>query len=531
MATVKRKIGTALLAAVLAASMSVTAFAAESYTVPDNAKGGTPSLLQQSGDGYSSITIYDGVEEVKGPQYTGGMQGDFSQVGQPNPTKYYPFEITNIDEQGTWLVVKSYEVPEGVDAQNELVEHDMIRNGTRYEARDILLKKTPGNTDSREASKKVTITSGTKDKTKLMAQLEETTFYAEAGYEGYLKLDPDSIKTEVSSTTNYSYPITEKKEYTNLDRNDPSLLEKTITKNGVTLKLGDVNWMSMGSTVSGSSIVSSYKAVATYTGTAYGSKADGYIVTANYTGVATKEVAGDYIYSIIYAPATESPAAPATPPTDKKKGGNTVSDDNGNITLGDGPSVPDISAGFNDFGIGPVRGWGLVGAIGLLALLVAGIYFLVQKLKDREVVERRPRRKAEKAPRKFPAQRPRRAEEDEDEDEEDYKDEDEDDGDYEDDDEDDDDIDIDDDASIYLPPRKNGVVSVSVDDDPELSALFEGGNADDENDGDYEDESEDDDEPETEAADAGAEEDPEPEPEAMDEEDSLEFTEDENDKQ
>ena len=40
MATVKRKIGTALLAAVLAASMSVTAFAAESYTVPDNAKGG-----------------------------------------------------------------------------------------------------------------------------------------------------------------------------------------------------------------------------------------------------------------------------------------------------------------------------------------------------------------------------------------------------------------------------------------------------------------------------------------------------------
>ena len=508
MASIAKRLSAWALAVVMAAGMSATAFAAESYTAPDNTGGGTPTLVQQSGDGYSSITIYDGKQAVMAPQYTGEMQGDFSQVGEVNPTRYYPFEITNIDERGTWLVVKSFEVPEGVDPQTQLVETNMVRDGKVYEARDILLKKTPGNTDSREASKKVTVTSESKDKAKVMALLDETTFYSEGGYEGYLTLDPDSITTKVKSTSNYSYPMTEKKEYTGLARNDPSLIEKTITKNGVTLTLGDVNWMSMGSTVSGDNIVSSYKAVATYTGTAYGSKADAYVVTANYTGIATKEVAGDYIYSIIYAPAAPKSAAPAVDGTASPFG------DNGE-PAGRTSFLASLSAGFNNFGFGPVKGWGVIGALGLLSLLIAGVYFLIQYLKTRPRddarSERKTTRKPEKKPRKSwksPFHR-----DDSYDDEGDGEEDDDDFGEDEKDAEADENLKVGDDPSIYLPP-KAGVMNLAVDDDPELAALF--GNVDD-------DGAEDEDESESDAAD----EDPEPKADAEAEDGtSLEFTKD-----
>lgn len=385
MARAKRKIGAAAAAFLIAMSMSVTAFAAENYTPPeDTGQGGTPTLVQQNGDGYSSITIYDGVTEVEPPQYTGEMTSDISEVGKPKLPRYYPFEITNVDERGTWLVVKSYEVPADVDPQTDLVEQDVYREGKLYEARDILQKKTPGSTDSREASKSVTITSASKDKTAILKQLDEQTFYSEGGYEGYLTLDQNSIKSEVSGTSGYSYPITEKKEYTGLTRNDPSLIEKSIVKNGVTLNLGDVNWMSMGSTVSGDSIVSTYKAVATYSGTAYGSKADGYIVTAEYKGTVTKEVAGDYIYSIIYAPAAEKPQQEET----QKPGGlfgigsgssNENDGPENDVTLGGGKSD---GGGLSNVGIGPIRGWGFLALIVLICIMAAGIILAVKRMRE-----------------------------------------------------------------------------------------------------------------------------------------------------
>ena len=49
-----------------------------------------------------------------------------------------------------------------------------------------------------------------------------------------------------------------------------------------------------------------YKATAVYTGTAWGSKADGYLVTASYTGEATKTEEGQKMVSIVYE---ETPGA------------------------------------------------------------------------------------------------------------------------------------------------------------------------------------------------------------------------------
>lgn len=307
---VSKRICATAVALLLTASLSVSANAT-TYTPPNGNEedtGQAPTLVQQSGDGFSSITIYDGVSEVQTPQFTGELENSFQLAGNPDTPKIFPFEITNVDEMGVMLVVKSYEVPASTNPET-LIELDIERGGLYYEARDILQKKLQGSTDERQASKRVTVNSDSKDKTKILALLDETTPYHEGGYEGTLTLDPDSILTEASSTSGYSYPVTETKEYTGLTRNDPSLVEKSITKNGMTLNMSHIEWIPMGSTVNGDSIISTYKAVVSYTGTGYGTKDDGYIVTATYKGTVYKEVTGDYIYSIIYAPAKDQ-----TPP-------------------------------------------------------------------------------------------------------------------------------------------------------------------------------------------------------------------------
>ena len=124
--------------------------------------------------------------------------------------------------------------------------------------------------------------------------------YREDGFVGTLVLDKDSIKTAEAGTSNYSYQMKEVKEFSNLDRNDLAYIPKTAEKNGVTLKLADVEWIPMASGADNSEVPSLFKANATYTGTAWGSKADGYTVTANYTGEVSKATEGQVMYSIVY---------------------------------------------------------------------------------------------------------------------------------------------------------------------------------------------------------------------------------------
>ena len=108
------------------------------------------------------------------------------------------------------------------------------------------------------------------------------------------------MKAKETGTSSYSYQLKETKEYTGLDRNDPYYIPKTTEKNGVTLSLADVKWTPMASGAENSEVPSLFQATALYTGTAWGSKTDGYTVTAEYTGEVSRMTAGQVLYSIIY---------------------------------------------------------------------------------------------------------------------------------------------------------------------------------------------------------------------------------------
>ena len=155
-------------------------------------------------------------------------------------------------------------------------------------------------------TKTVTTPAETDDTEELLALLAPTLAYSEDGYTGALSLDPSSISAKAADTTSYSYTLKDTREYTGLDRNDPYYIPKSAEKNGVTLTLADVQWTPMASAGDNSEVPSLYKATAVYTGTAWGSKADGYLVTVSYTGEATKAEEGQQMVSIVYE---ETPGA------------------------------------------------------------------------------------------------------------------------------------------------------------------------------------------------------------------------------
>ncbi len=154
--------------------------------------------------------------------------------------------------------------------------------------------------EKKTVSQAVTLESETNKMEDTLPLLKSTMDYQKDGFSGVLTLDRDSIQVKETGTSNYSYQLKETKEYTGLDRNDPYYIPKTTEKNGVTLKLADVKWTPMASGAENSEVPSLFQATALYTGTAWGSKADGYTVTAEYTGEVSRMTEGKVQYSIVY---------------------------------------------------------------------------------------------------------------------------------------------------------------------------------------------------------------------------------------
>lgn len=266
-----------LLACLMAVGLSTTAFAEEPQTVVNTENGG------------ASISITDITPREEQEDET---ESSFQ-------TGYYPIAIETAEDAGVRLLVKTFLVPEGTDPQ-ALVEESLTRRGITYQVSDILLRELEGDSQTKPVTKTVTTPAETDDTEELLTLLSPTLAYSEDGYTGALSLDPSSISAKAADTTSYSYTLKDTREYTGLDRNDPYYIPKSTEKNGVTLTLADVQWTPMASAGDNSEVPSLYKATAVYTGTAWGSKADGYLVTASYTGEATKTEEGQQMVSIVY---------------------------------------------------------------------------------------------------------------------------------------------------------------------------------------------------------------------------------------
>jgi hypothetical protein len=218
---------------------------------------------------------------------------------------FLPLDVQMKTEDGVKLLVKTYEVSPDVEPQ-QLIEFGLTRNGTEYTLREVLREMLPGSTEQLTAGQVVSVSSESDKESDILPLLPESLNYSENGFTGQLTLEPNSIATEVESTSGYTYTVSDSREFTGLDRNDPAYIPKTSSKNGVNLTLADIQWTPG---TAGNEQYPVYSANAVYTGKGYGSAPDGYLVTARYSGTVEKAVPGNIRYSIVY----EAVPAPTIP--------------------------------------------------------------------------------------------------------------------------------------------------------------------------------------------------------------------------
>lgn len=247
-----------LLAAAMLCSMGTTAYAAESTGEPPG----------------SSVVVLSEASEI-------------SSFAEDDPAVLRDVRLVN--ENGQNLLIKTWEIPADYDPER-LTEEDMEKGGYRYKKSYLMLISENSEVDTKLASQTITVTH--EDENGAASRLPALMEYDQDGYKGQLALQTDSIYTEATKRSSSAYTVTDTKEYTGLERNDPYGIPKTAVKNGVTLDLVDIDWTAMGER--------NYRAVASYSGTAYGSNVTEYTSTASYLGEVTKETVGSVTYAVVY---------------------------------------------------------------------------------------------------------------------------------------------------------------------------------------------------------------------------------------
>lgn len=198
-------------------------------------------------------------------------------------------DVSYEEQNGRQLLIKLYDVTADYNAE-ELAEADFEDGGLIYSFKDVIKVSDNTTLDKKEVSQIVTVSHEEKDGA--MSLLQPMISYSQDGYSGQLTLQPDTIATTEDGTENYSYTVSDMREYANLDRNDTAYIPKSVQKNGVTLSLSGVDWQAMGN--------GTFTANASYSGRATGSRVTGYTSQALYSGQVSRETLDSVTYKVIY---------------------------------------------------------------------------------------------------------------------------------------------------------------------------------------------------------------------------------------
>jgi hypothetical protein len=215
------------------------------------------------------------------------------------PESYVPMDIQPVKEGEFKLLKKIFVVNENVSPM-ALIEPNLTRLGCSYEYLETLKEELLGERETKTVQKKVVIESSSNDLSVIAAEAEQTISYDEGGFIGELALYAEEIVVEEGEKQSYSYTVTDTKIHAGLASQDPYLIPKTVSKNGVTLTLEGIEWTPVGVMEDGSGRPASYTATASYSGQGWGSKTVGYKAILPYSGEVVKEVPGKVKYTVVY---------------------------------------------------------------------------------------------------------------------------------------------------------------------------------------------------------------------------------------
>lgn len=229
--------------------------------------------------------------------YVTSTDGAVKTTGTVKQSELYPVSVETFDTPTGKEMVKTYELTQGQNPSN-IPREDFEENGYTYRLSDITTESLVTR-DEKETTETLTIATNSKEINEVIKEIpQEKEFTTADGYVGVLKLDVNSIQTDAAGYKNYSYTVTDTREYPNLTNTDTSQIPKTIQKNGTTLSLVDVDWRSANvENVDYLNVPNVYTAIATYSAEASGKSVTGYQTTAKYTGMVEKVDTKGTIYT------------------------------------------------------------------------------------------------------------------------------------------------------------------------------------------------------------------------------------------
>ena len=196
----------------------------------------------------------------------------------------YPVHVWENRESGRREIIRVYELRDN-ESPSQIPREPFERDGFRFELAEIVRREIPAHSviDHVEV---IEISTQTNDLETVIRLLSPTMEYLrDDGYFGVLALDISSIQIASQGTTSSSFTSTRTREFPHLSSPDTSLVPRTITENGVTYNLANVEWRNQTTTpIDYRQVPTTFTAVATYSRVGTRTATIGYTTTAEFRG-------------------------------------------------------------------------------------------------------------------------------------------------------------------------------------------------------------------------------------------------------
>lgn len=204
-------------------------------------------------------------------------------------------------------VEKVYVLPKDSD-ESLISKETFTENDVEYIFEEIKVKDN-SEKDAKEYSENVNYHTSTNDAETVVALFSPTVeVTTEDGYVGTLTFDHSTLELTPAGYSSCKFTVTEERSYPNLASADTSLVPKTIDKDGITLTLADIEWITAAyETINSTEVAVRYTANAIYTGTETKTYVNGYTASADYKGTVTKAVNDTVTYTAVFKENKETP--------------------------------------------------------------------------------------------------------------------------------------------------------------------------------------------------------------------------------
>ena len=204
----------------------------------------------------------------------------------------YPVHVWENRKNGRREIIRVYELRDN-ESPAQIPREPFERDGFRFELAEIVRREIPAHSiiDHVEV---IEISTQTNDLETVIRLLSPTMEYLrDDGYFGVLALDISSIQIASQGTTSSNFTATRTREFPHLSSPDTSLVPRTITENGRTYNLTNVEWRNQGTTpIDYRQVPTTFTAVATYSRVGTRVATIGYTTTAEFRGQISRIAVG-----------------------------------------------------------------------------------------------------------------------------------------------------------------------------------------------------------------------------------------------